>query len=166
MAIEQASGVAGQEIHGEVDPLQIATFDLEVATLGGTGTNDCSVKFLEQLVRRVISTDVGVAEELDALSFHLAEAPEDYLFLVQLHVGNAIHQQAAGTIGTFEDGYPMARAIELRCSTQSGGARADYGYLLVGANFGRFRNYPTLLPTFFNYRVFEVFDRDRRSIDA
>ena len=52
MLIEQALGVGVQEIHREMDALEIAAFDGQVARLGGAGAEHDGVEFFEQLCRR------------------------------------------------------------------------------------------------------------------
>jgi hypothetical protein len=53
-AVEQAAGVVGQEIHGEMDALEVAAFDGQIARLGGAGAEDDGVELLEQLLRGII----------------------------------------------------------------------------------------------------------------
>ena len=54
-------------------------------------------------------------------------------FLVQLHVGDTVHQQAADPIGPLVDGHIMSDLIQLSGGSQSGGAAADDGHALAGA---------------------------------
>ena len=71
---------------------------------GGAGAEHDGIKFLEQFFGGIIFADFGVGDELDAFGFHLFDAAQDDLFLVELHVRDAIHEQAADAIGAFENG--------------------------------------------------------------
>src|SRR5439155_18768100 len=121
VAVEEAAGVGGQELHGQVDTLEIAAFDGQVAGFGGAGAKNHRVEIFQEFVRRVIRNgpltpalspsegergmaNRGVSDEGDTLCFHLLNAAQDYGFFVQLHVGNAVHQQAADAVVALENG--------------------------------------------------------------
>jgi hypothetical protein len=55
---------------------------------------------------------------------------------VELHVGDAVHEQAADAVGAFEDGDEMAGAVELGGGAEAGRAGADDGDLFAGAHLG------------------------------
>ena len=52
LAVEQALGVGGQELHGEMDALQLAAGDRQVARLGRAGGEQHGVVLVAQLARR------------------------------------------------------------------------------------------------------------------
>jgi len=92
--------------------------------------------------------------------------PHHHILLIELHVGNAVHQKSARAIGSLEHRHRMAGTIQLLCSSKSGGAGADDGYLLASAGLRRLGNNPTLLEATLDDRVLDVLDRDRRRVDA
>ena len=51
LAVQQAVGVGVQELHGEMDALEVAAFDGQIARLGRAGAEDDGVEFLEELLR-------------------------------------------------------------------------------------------------------------------
>src|SRR5262249_5385703 len=104
VSVENAPGVRGEKFHGKLNALERAAFDGQVARLGRAGGKHDGVKFLQEFFGGKIFTDLGVADELDAFGFHLFEAAQDDLFLVELHVGNPVHEQAAGAVGAFKHG--------------------------------------------------------------
>ena len=55
-------------------------------------------------------------------------------FFVELHVGNAIHEQTADAIGAFENGDGVAGFVELRGGGKSGGTGTDDRDFFAGAN--------------------------------
>ena len=59
--------LAVQKIHREMNALELAAFDGQIARLGRAGAEDDGVKFLQQFFRRIIFPDFGVADKLDAL---------------------------------------------------------------------------------------------------
>ena len=59
--VEQRLGVRGQKFHREMNALEIAAFDRQIARLGRAGAEDDGVKFLEQFFGGIIFADFGVA---------------------------------------------------------------------------------------------------------
>src|SRR6478736_4512101 len=163
---ENGLGVGGEKLHRKVHSLELAALDGQVARLGGAGADDRGVVLLEEDLGLDVVTDVGVADELDALLLHELDAAQDDLLLVQLHVGDAVHEQAARAVGALEDGDGVAGAIELRGGGQTGGAGADDGDLLAGADLGCLGDDPALRPALVDDRDLDVLDRDRRVVDA
>ena len=103
----------GEEVHREMDAFKGAARDGQVARTGCAGAQDDGIELLEQLLRRIVGADFGVGDELDALGFHLGDAREHDLLLVELHVGDAVHEQAADAVGALEDGDRVAGLVEL-----------------------------------------------------
>jgi hypothetical protein len=85
-----------------VDAFQLTPFDGKVTRLGGTRAEYHRVEFLEQILDGKVFADLGVADELTPSSSRTSEAAQDDLFLIELHVGDAIHEQSAGAIGAFK----------------------------------------------------------------
>ena len=86
----------------------------------------------------VLKTMPSSAQQVDA-------ALHDFL-LVELHVGNAIHEQSADAVVAFEDGDGVAGLVELVGAGEAGGAGADDGDFLAGAFVGDLRRDPAFLP--------------------
>ena len=166
VAVQEAAGVVGQEIHGEMDALEVAALDGQVARLGRAGAEHDRVELLEQLLRRIVGADLGVGHELDALGFHLRDARQHDLGLVELHVRDAVHEQAADAVGALEHGDRVAGLVQLGGGAQARRAGADDGDLLARAHFGRLRHDPALFPAAVNDGAFEALDGDGRGVDA
>jgi hypothetical protein len=64
------------------------------------------------LCGRQVLTHLGIRHELDALLGHEIDTTLND-FLVELHVGDAVHQQPADSIGPLEDSHPIARLVKL-----------------------------------------------------
>src|SRR5262249_9575524 len=86
--------------------------------------------------------------------------------LVQLHVGDAVHEQAADAVGPLEHGDPVAGAVELGGGGQPGRAGADHGDLFASAFEGRLGHHPAFLKTFVDDGAFDGLDGDRGIVDA
>ena len=84
-----------QEIHGEMDALELAAGHRQIARLLGAAGQHHGVVVLEQLVGRQIDADIGAVMERDAFRLHLRDAAVD-MDLFHLEVGNAVAEQAAG----------------------------------------------------------------------
>ena len=74
---------------------------------------------------------VTFAVEDDALGLHLLDAPVDVV-LLELEVGNAVAQQAAGLGALLVDMHLVADARELLGAGEAGRAGADDGDALAG----------------------------------
>ena len=164
--VEQGLGVAVEEFHGEVDTLGLPAFDGQISRLGGTGAQHHGVEIFDQLGRRDVATDLAVAAEGDTLTLHLLDAAQHDLLLVELHVRDAVHEQAAGTVSTLKHRDVMARLVELGRGGESCRAGTDDGHLLAGPFLGRLRLDPTLFPGVVDDGALDVLDGHRRRIDA
>ena len=104
-----------------MDALEGAPYDGQVARFGSPYAQDDRVELLQQLLRRIAGADFGIGEELDALGFHLGHARQHDLLLVELHVRDAVHEQAADAVGALEHGDQVAGPVELRGGTEARG---------------------------------------------
>jgi hypothetical protein len=146
--------------------LQLPAFNGKVTRFGSTCTKHYSVKFLEQVFRRKVFANLGVAQELHALFFKDFETAQDDLFLIQLHVGDTIHEQPTGAIGAFKHGDPMTSLVELRGGAKTGRAGTDDGDFFTRALGGGFGRDPTFVPASVCDRTFDVLDCDWRIGDT
>ena len=121
---------------------------------------------LSSCSRGIILADLGVGDELDAFGFHQLDAAQHDLLLVELHVGNAVHEQAADAIGAFENGDRVAGLVQLRGGAKSRGTGADDRDFLAGAHLRRLGHDPAFFPAVVDDGALDVLDRDRRRIDA
>ena len=165
MLVQQTAGVVGQEIHSEMDPFKISPFNGQVPRLGGAGAEHDRIVIF-QLFGGKVDADVRIVNELDTLGFHLTDASQDDLLLIQFHIGNAVHEQAARAIGAFEYGSPVASSIQLSGSTKPRRAGSDHGNFFAGAELGRFGQNPALFPAFVNNGALDGLDADRGCVDA
>ena len=79
---------------------------------------------------------VHPGEELDPLVLHdLDPALDDLLF--QLHVGDAVHQKAAGAVLPLVNGDGVAPLVQVVGHRQARRARTDDRHALAGAGRGR-----------------------------
>ena len=161
-------GVGQEEIHGEVDAFQLAARGVadEVVGLGGAGADHHRVELPLQVVGGHVLADLHPGDELDALGLHLVETPPDDLFLVELHVGNAVHEQAAGPVRPLVDGDVVAGPVELRRAGQAGRTGADDRHTLSRPLEGRLGDDPAFLETPIDDGAFDGLDGDRIAVDA
>ena len=118
--VEYGFGIGGQKIHREMDAFELAAFDGQVPRFGRAGRQGTTASnSLSEFVGGIILPDLGIADDDDAFGLKLFDAAHDDFFLVELHVGNAIHQQATGTISAFENGDEMAGLVQLRGGASS-----------------------------------------------
>ncbi|MNC21323.1 hypothetical protein D3C75_692980 [compost metagenome] len=160
VGIQQALGVLVQELHRQVDALQLAAFSGKVAAFGGAAAKHNSVKLSLQLFRRIILANFCVGDEGDAFLLQQLHTAFHNGFL-QLHVGDAVHQKPAGTVGAFEYGNGVPCFIQLGGSSQTGRTGADNGYLLAGALNRRLGFDPALFEALIHDRPLDILDGDR-----
>ena len=114
-----------QEIHGEMDAVELAPGDRQVARLlGAAGEHHRVVVGERALSAARFDADMGVVVEDHALGLHLRHAPVDVM-LLHLEVGNAVAQQAAGLGVLLVDVHVVAGARELLRAGKAGRPRAD-----------------------------------------
>jgi len=94
-------------------PLAVLSGEIEAVLDGVRPLNRERIVSLQQEVahlQRLVEdlyvlarADLGAGDKLDALGFHLRDARQHDLLLVELHVGNAVHEQAADSVSALED---------------------------------------------------------------
>src|SRR5690606_26380412 len=103
----QALGVGAQEFHGQVDAIELAVVDGQVAAVGGAGTQHHGIagraQFLNAQGVGASAANIGVGHKVDAFGGEQIDAALHHI-LAQLHIGNAVHQQAADAIGALVHG--------------------------------------------------------------
>ena len=126
---------AVEVIHREVDALQPAALDRQVA---GLRWRRCRGRWRENSLRKIcgstLSPTLALQMNLMPSCSMSADAAQDDLPLVELHVRDAVHEQSARAVGALEDRDRVAGAVELGGGGQAGGAGADDGDLLAGAH--------------------------------
>ncbi len=115
----------GEEIHREMDAVQLAPGDIQVARpLGAAGQHD-GVEVGQQLVDRDVLADLGVDAERHTLGRHLVDAAVDQV-LFHLEVGDAVAQQAADAVLLLDQRHRVTGAGELLCAGHAGRAGTDH----------------------------------------
>ena len=91
-----------QEIHGEVDALEFAARDLEIARLFGAAGQQNGVEIAAQIFDRDVLADMRVGDELHAFGRASVQPPVDEM-LLHLEIGDAVAEQSADAVGFLED---------------------------------------------------------------
>ena len=94
VVVELVAGVAGEKLHREVHAFGVAIFDRQIATEGGTAAEHDRIEILAEFFSgplRVLA-DVDAGFENDAFGSEQVDAALDDQLLVELHVGDAVHQ--------------------------------------------------------------------------
>ena len=146
-------------------PLELAARNLEVARLRRTRRQQQRVVLGAQLRRVDVLADVGVDDELDAARAQQLDAAVDDA-LVELHVRDAVHEQAADAVGALVDGNLVTGLVELIGCREAGRARADDRHALAAARRRHVRLDPAFGEAAVDDRVLDVLDRDGGIGDA
>ena len=154
-----------EEIHRVVHPLQLAAGDRQITPERRAARQQQRVVVLRELLGGDVLADVHSAAELDPLLLHLPNAPPD-AGLLELEVGDAVHEQAAGPIGAFEDRDQMPGAIQLLRGSQPRRTAPHHGHALPGPLRRGLGHDPALLEGPVGDRHLDLFDGDRIGVDA
>src|SRR5262245_48473681 len=130
-----------EKLHGKVDTLQILTFNRQITRLGGSATEHHGVELFAEFRCRDMDADSSVRNKLNAFLSHEIDAPLDD-GLVELHVGNPVHQQPTDAVGTLVYGYPVTGTVQLRCTGKPRRTRTDHSHLLASTLLRRICAYP------------------------
>ena len=160
-----AAILLGQKLHGEVDALEFAAGDGEIAGLLGAAAKQDGVEAFSERLDGDIDADVRVGLEDDAFGPHLLDAAVDDV-LFKLEVGNAVAEKAADAVGFLEDGDGVAGAAKLLRGGETGGTAADDGDALAGGLLGRLGMNPALVPGAIDDGPLDELDGDGRLVDA
>src|SRR5450756_678468 len=113
-----------QELHGLHDSVQLTSGDGEITWHRGADSQDDSVIPVAQRLAGQVSTDVDTVSEPRALGLHLGQTTvKDGL--LHLELGDAIAQQAAGLVGSLEDGDGMPGPGQLLGNGETGRPGTD-----------------------------------------
>ncbi len=145
---------------------ETAALDGQIARLCGAGTDHRRIEVLEQHLCLDVLADRRITDELDAFFFQQPDTALDDSALVELHVGDAIHQQAARAVVAFKYRDQMTGAVQLRSGGEAGWPRAHHHHFLAGAGLRRFGNHPAFLEAAVDDRCFQVLDGHRRAGNA
>ena len=155
----------GQELHGLVDPAELAAGDRQVARLGGAHREHHRVVPLAQALAGQVAADVDAGPEHGALAAHLVQPPVEVL-LLHLELGDAVAQQPADLVGPLVDRDRVAGAGQLLGGGQAGGAGADHGDRAAREPLRRLRPDEARLPGLVDDRDLDVLDGHRVLVDA
>ena len=111
-------------------------------------------------------SDLDSGFEDDALVLEDFHAAVHDLQLVELHVRNAVLEQATDAIGALEYGDMMADLIQLSSAGETSWSGADDGHFAVRANLWRFGHDPAFLKALVDDGGLDGFDGHSRLDDA
>ncbi len=162
--IEEPARVATQEVHGQVDSAQLAAGDGDVARDRGAGCEHHGVELGQELLGRQVRADRDPGDEPHALVGHELDAPR-HDPLVELHVGDAVDEQAADPVRALEDRDEMASLVELRRGREPGRTASHDRDGPSRTGERRVRDDPAVLPGPVGDLLLDRLDRDRVAVD-
>src|SRR5258708_1466159 len=154
-----------QEVHREVDAVQVAPRNREVARLFRSSGQCDRVELGQQPLGGNGHADMRAGANLHALRAHLLDTAVDEV-LLHLEIGNAVAQQPADAIALLEERHVMAGARELLRARHARGTGADHRDLLAGLAVRNLRPHPALGVTLVDDRLLDRLDRHRVVVDV
>ena len=146
-------------LHRVVDAVELAPLDGEIARHARAGRDHDRVVRAPQLGRLDVDTDLDAVAELDALGLELREPALDEP-LLDLELGHAEPDEAAGGLVSLEHRHRVAGPVELLRARETGRAGADDGDRGPGSHRRWPRHDPTLVPGAIDDRDLDLLDRD------
>jgi hypothetical protein len=167
LGVEEGLGILVQELHGIVDTVQVAVGDRQVTSDGSTSGEDDSVELAAERVKslRALLADSDTSLECDTLSGEEVNTALDDL-LVELHVGDTIHEQTTAAVGALVDSDGVTSLVELIGASKTSRTGTNDGNGLARAVLRRRRHHPAHLETAVDDSTFNRLDADRILIDA
>ena len=133
--VEERLSVLVQELHSVVDTLQVTVGDRQVTGDSCSSGEDNSVVLLAESIEVglaiLANSDTGL--EVDTLGSHEVNTALNNL-LVELHVGDTVHEQTTNTISTLIDGDGVASLVELVSTSKTSRTGTDDGNGLARAD--------------------------------
>merc|ERR1719223_1732209 len=106
-------GVLGEEVHGKVDVLELAALGWHIARPGGTNSKNEGVvsgaHFLE--VKGGVGANVCASDKLNTLRSEQVYTTL-HSVLVELHVGDSVHEKTTNAVLALKDGHVVSLAVE------------------------------------------------------
>ena len=162
---EEALLVLREELHGKVNALEVAARNGQVTRLGSADGEGKGVVVGPELVDVDVTADIGVRNELNALLSEKVDAAVDGL-LLELHVGDAVHEKTPDAIGPLVDGDLMTHLVELVGCGKAGGSRSHNSDCHSSPILDDARLDQAIIPGPVNDGIFNVLDGDRTVDEA
>ena len=156
-----------QEVHGLHNVLQVTAVRVaHVTPHGRSGGHDDCIVLAAKAVQGHVLAHLRVALEGDALLLHELDAAKDLVDLVQLHRGDAVHQQTSGTVSPLNNLHEVPRTVQLLRRSEASRSRADDGDAPARALERRLGLHPTLAEAILDDGQLGGLNRDRLLVDA
>ncbi len=164
---EQAAGVVGEEIHGEMDALEAAAFDGQIARLGRPGAQDDGVELLEQLLCRDSSTPTSVpVTNLTPSASICAMRGSTTFCLSSFMLGMPYMSRPPTRSARSKTVTEWPALLSCAAAHRPAGPEPTTATFLPVRDFGRLRHNPAFLPAAVNDGALQALDGDRRRVDA
>ena len=116
-----------------MDAGKLTTLCVKVTGLCGTRTEHNGIKLFKKLVCRIVAANLGVLDEGNAFALHQIDTALNNKLFVELHVGYAVHHQAAKTIVPLKHGDAVASLVELVSAGKTRRAGANNNHPFSGS---------------------------------
>ena len=147
--IQEALCGGFQKIHRKVYACAVPARHVDIPWVGGPTGQDDAVKFLPDFAGPVIPAHIRSRHKGDSLLLHHIHLALNHPFF-QLHIGYAVHQQAAHTVIPLKYCDAVPPFVQLVRSCQPRGTGSDNRHLFSGADGGRIREGISAAVCFFN----------------
>jgi hypothetical protein len=155
-----------QELHGEVNALEVAVRNGKVTRHGSTSGDDHRVVLLLERVKGNIAlANKAAGDVLDALSGHEVNTALDDV-LVELHVRDTVHEKTTDTVRALVNGHLVASLVELIGGSEASRTGTNDGDCLTRAELGRGRDHPAHLEATVDNGTLDRLDANGILVDA
>ena len=155
----------GQEFHREVDAVELASRNGQVAGLGCSHGEADRVELRAHLVGVDVEPYVAIGHDFDALGLHLFDTALDVV-LLELEVGNPVHQQPADAVGSLVERNRVTGARQLLRAGEARRPRTHHRHTFPTPARGRLRHDPAFSPRMVDDVLLDQLDGDGVVVDV
>jgi len=148
-----------------VNALELPSGDGQIARPCCAACEDQGIGLASKLLGVLVHTNVRIRYELHAFRTHDVETTI-HSALVELHVRDAVREQAADPVVALVDSHAVTGPVELLGGGEPRWAAANDRHLLAAPRRGRLGLNPAFLEALVDDRALDVLDGDSRLVDA
>jgi hypothetical protein len=146
-------------LHSQMHAVEVATFDLAVASPQGADGQHHGVEPVAQIVHRQVDPDFTFGDETRSFRTHLGQALVQRR-LLQLVLGDAVAQQATQPVIALVDRHVVTRSRELLRRRKARWAGSHDGHAVAGRNGRGLRFDGAVHPRLVGDGLLDALDRD------
>lgn len=145
--------------HGKMNTIQLTTLDIQIPRLGSPKTKRQRIKIGPKFIHIHILPNIRIGHKLNPLLSQQIDTSVDRI-LLELHIGNAVHEQPPDSVGTLKDRHLVPHLIQLIRGRQPRRTGANHGHCHAGPFLGNAGHDEPLVPSVVHDGILDVLNGD------